>query len=151
MKSLNQSKEMQLETRRKSMVVLWVASIFTIGLYWLFSVFSSGPEPEKGPVRFIAFLFPAIGIGLALISIIIRRRYLKQAEERQAPALVQTGFVVSIALCDAIGLLGILDHFVTGNQYYFIMFAIAVIAIVFHFPRRQQWAIASYRSLRQDN
>jgi amino acid transporter len=137
----------QLDAKHRVMVILWVALVSALGFYYLLSLFVPGPETENDQVPMVTLVLTAVGISLLVISLVVKARFIKQAEEKQTPALVQTGLIVSLALCEAIGLLGLLDHFLTGNRYYFVMFIIAVIGMLFHFPRRSQLALASYRKI----
>jgi uncharacterized membrane protein len=145
MKEPNQSDEAKLDARYRTMVILWAALVSSLGLYYLLSLFVPGPDTQNDQGLTVILVLAAVGISLVMISLILKGRFIKQAEEKQTPALLQTGLIISLALCETIGLLGVLVHFSTGNPYYFVMFIIAGIGMLLHLPRRSQLALASYR------
>lgn len=135
----------RLDAKHRVMLILWVALVSALGFYYLLSLFVPGPETENDQGLTVTLVLTAVGISLGVISMVVKGRFIKQAEEKQTPALLQTGLIVSLALCETIGLLGLLDHFLTGNRYYVVLFIIAGIGMLFHFPRRSHLALASYR------
>jgi putative exporter of polyketide antibiotics len=114
-------------------------------LYLVLALIVPGAEPESAQGRVVTFALTAAGVFLAIISFAIKQKFIAQAEAQQSPGLFQTGLIISLALCEAAALLGLLDHFVTGNPYYFVLFIVAILGMLLHFPRRDQLAVASYR------
>ena len=46
---------------------------------------------------------------MVVISFAVKRRFLAQSVERQELALVQTGLIVALAMCEASALFGLVD------------------------------------------
>jgi len=135
----------QLEARYRTMLILWAALLVSVGLYFALSVFVAKPDSEDPPSRTLTFALTAIGVLLVMVSFAVKQKFLTQAEQNQAPSLVQTGLIIALAFCEAAALLGLLDFFTTGNRYYFVTFVVALVGMLLHFPRRNQLAAASYR------
>jgi drug/metabolite transporter (DMT)-like permease len=136
---------MQLEARYRTMVILWAALLLSVGLYFALSVFVAKPDSEDTPSRTLTFVLTAVGVFLVIVSFAVKQKFLAQAEQNQAPSLVQTGLIIALAFCEGAALLGLLDFFATGNRYYFVTFIVALVGMLLHFPRRDQLAAASYR------
>jgi hypothetical protein len=141
-----QSREKHVDMRHKTMLTLWAALLSALGLYFLLSLFAPGPEaePESAFSMVLAGL-SVVGISTVIVSLVIRRRFTSQAEEKQTPALVQTGLIVSLALCEIVGLAGLLVHFATGDRFYFVLFIISAVGMLLNFPRRNELILATYR------
>jgi hypothetical protein len=75
-------------------------------------------------------------VNLAL-SHVIKRRCFEQAIFERRPQLVQTGVVVACAFCEAISIFGMLLAFLFSYQYFFIWFALGILGIISHIPRRK--------------
>jgi hypothetical protein len=137
--------EARLSARYRTMLILWGAITLSVFLYFGFAFLSPGPQSETNQSQVITFALTAVGVSLAIFSFAIKQKFFAQAELKQAPALVQTGLIIALALCEASALFGLVDHFVTGNRYYYVLFIVALIGMALHFPRREQLASAGYR------
>jgi hypothetical protein len=51
--------------------------------------------------------------------------------------MVQQAYIVAWAITEVGGLLGVLDFFTTGDRYYYLLFMIAALGQLLHFPRRE--------------
>jgi hypothetical protein len=69
-----------------------------------------------------------------------------QAVEKQSVQLVQQGQIAAVALCEVAGLFGLLARAITGSPYYYLLFAIAVIGMLLHFPRRGALMAATFKN-----
>jgi hypothetical protein len=56
---------------------------------------------------------------------------------------VQVAYVVAFAFCEASALLGLVDHYLTGSNYYRLGFALGLLGIILHFPRKNYLLAAS--------
>lgn len=135
----------QFEARYRLLLILWGALVSSVGFYLVISVLVSKPDSEDVPSRSLTFGLTAVAVALVIFSFAIKQKFFAQAEEKQLPALVQTGLIIALAFCDAAALLGLVDFFTTGNRYYFVTFVVAVVGMLLHFPRRDQLGAASYR------
>jgi hypothetical protein len=138
--------QQQLDAKYRVLVILWAALSFSVVLYLILSFVIPGPDSESAQSQVVTFALTAVGAFLAIMSFAIKQRFFAQAEAKQAPGMVQTGLIIALALCEAAALLGLVDHFATGNRYYFVLFVVAIIGMLLHFPRRDQLGVASYRS-----
>jgi hypothetical protein len=94
----------------------------------------------------LTVILTALGTFMIGVSFVIKQRFLNQSVEQQKVALVQTGFIVAIAMCEAGALFGLVDLMTTGNRYYFVVMIIAVLGILIHFPRRDHLLAAGYKN-----
>ena len=141
-----------IEQNYKTLVIIWFA-LFVSQILFLVVVFFAKPEIfrfdflkpflGKNAVLVIAFAFLAI-TNLA-VSFVMKRRSFQQAVEKQQIAYVQAGLIIAYAFCEAISLLGMVLAFAFSYQYFFVWFALGIIGIILHFPRRSDVIDASYR------
>jgi len=125
-----------LETRLRTLRIVWVALLMNIGVFALYGVFSlrSGDAAEEGaddPTLLAAFAVVAC-LSVA-VSFLMKGRFYRQAAERGEPALAQQGFIIALVLCEVSALLGLVGLFVLG-----------ALGQLLHFPRRDELA-AAYR------
>lgn len=94
-----------------------------------------------------AMVLVLAGLGLTafVLSFVLKSRMLKQAEEQQNTAFVQSALVVSCALCESISLLGLVLAFAADYQYFFLWFALGILGIILHFPQKKHLIAASYK------
>jgi len=146
MKAVNQGTQAKVDARYQIMLVLWFAFLSTIAIYFVVAQFIVQPALETLPNRMLTVVLAALGTFMVVVSVVVKQKFLAQSVVQQQPGLVQTGLIVALAMCEAGALLGLVDLFVTGNRYYFIVLIIAALGIVFHFPRRNHLLAASYKN-----
>jgi drug/metabolite transporter (DMT)-like permease len=127
------------------MRTLWAALFSSIGIYYVFTRFADQPTNVQ-PNRTLSLTLVAVGLSMVPISIVIKRKFLNQSVEQQQDGLVQQGYVIAWAVTEVAALLGILDFYMTGNPYYFILFIIAACGQLLHFPRRQHVLDACFKN-----
>jgi hypothetical protein len=90
-----------------------------------------------------------IGVGFAnvVLSFILKKFLLAKSLAQQDLKLVQQAYIVALALCESAALLGLLVHFLTGSVYYYAAFAIGVIGMLLHFPKKQHLLDATFKKL----
>jgi hypothetical protein len=140
--------DLRVTARLKVMRILWLALVISIGLYFLLVVLVAPKDGSPNPT--LSFALAGMGVFCAILSFLLKQRYWTQAVDQQNPSLVQTGFIIAMAFCEVPALFGLIDRFVTANRYFFVLFVIAVVADVFHFPRRQPLLDASYKNSNAD-
>ena len=104
--------------------------------------FSKSPLGEN---PMIIVVFAVLGLSTFLISFVLRKKFLDQAIGEQKPALVQTALVVGCALCEATTLFGLVLAFAFHYQFFFLWFALGILGIILHFPKRDNLIAASYK------
>jgi hypothetical protein len=141
--SSKQNIPMNLDSQYRMMWILWSAFMSTIVIYFFLSVVLPGHEgPENG---LLTILFSATSSLLVVGSFAVKKRFLSRSVEAQQVRLVNTGFILAAAFCEAAALLGLLDLLVARDRYYFVLIALAFVGLLLHFPRRSYLEAASYR------
>ena len=145
MQPFNQSDlQAKIGLRFRTILILWSALFLSIGLYYVMTLFVH-PSEDTGQNRTLSAVLAMAGSVLAIISVLVKHRFLTQSVAQQRLDLVQTGYVMAFALCEVAAMLGLLDHFVTGNHYYYVLFVIAGCGMLFNFPRRQHIQDACFK------
>jgi hypothetical protein len=138
-----------LNKRYQTMLTLWSALLMSIFLYFAFIQFAM-PEvanPSANPPNSLLVVgITALGAVFLLASFIVKRKLLAQSVAKQDPFLVQKAMIVALALCEVSALLGLLERFLIGNREYYLLFILAVVGDLFHFPRRSQLDAASHKT-----
>jgi F0F1-type ATP synthase membrane subunit c/vacuolar-type H+-ATPase subunit K len=137
----------------RTMLIVWVVLLFSqfalFGVSWSIGREAAAANLEQG------FLGPApvIIIGAVVlaftnlaISIVIRRRSIEQAIAEQNIKPIQTGLIIGSALCESISLIGMVLLFGFAYPYFYFWFALGILGIFYHFPRRKNLMDASFRS-----
>ena len=146
MKPINQSTSLNVDARYRIMVIIWFALLSAVGLYFVLAQLVQPLEVDSPQNKMLTVILSGMGAFLVLVSFAVKQRFLKQSVERQEIALVQTGFIVAVAMCEAGALFGLVDFMVTGNRYYFVVMMIGALGILFHFPRRDHLLGATYKN-----
>jgi hypothetical protein len=133
-----------IEPRIRIMRVIWVAMIMSIGFYYTLTFFVARPEDIE-PNNTLFIVLVAIAVSTTLIAFPIKNKLINQAIAQQHVPLVQQGYIVAWALSEIPALLGLLDFFLTGNRYFYVLFIIAVLAQLIQFPRREHLINASFK------
>ena len=126
------------------MRMLWMAMFVSIGFYYALTLFATRPEDVE-PNSTLFLVLVAIGLSTTFISFPIKKKLINQAVEQQHVPLVQQGYIVAWALCEIPAMLGLLDFFMTSNRYFFVLFFLALFALLLHFPRREHVINASFK------
>ena len=143
-----------IDTRLRTMRILWAVFLATIAQFLLFVYFagpmteaeraaaSGEPAPSGNPPPLL-YVFYALGLSAVAASYLLRQNFYGRAEREKQPALVQTGLIVALVLCEVSALLGLIALFALGNPLAYFLFALAAVGDLFHFPRRDQ-LLAAY-------
>jgi drug/metabolite transporter (DMT)-like permease len=124
------------------MRTLWIAMILSIVGYFVFTLFE-GPSKsvERNPTLSLVLL--GATVIATMVSFLLKSTLMNRAVEQQQVQLVQQGYIVAWAMCEVGGLLGLLDFFVTGDRYYYVLLIIGALGLLIHFPRREHVLQAS--------
>jgi len=126
------------------MRTLWIAMLLSVGSYYVFTLFA-GRSDDITPNRTLSLILTGVALSMTLISFAVKNRLLSRAVEQQQVQLVQQGYVVAWALTEVTALLGLLDFFLSGNRYYYLLFLIAAGGLLLQFPRREHVVNASFK------
>jgi hypothetical protein len=126
------------------MRMIWIAMLMSIAFYYAYTFFVKRPENVE-PNSTLFLVLVAIGLSTAFISFPIKNKLINQAIAQQHVPLVQQSYILAWALSEIPALLGLLDYFLTGSRYFYVLFLIAVFAQLLHFPRREHVINASFK------
>ena len=126
------------------MRTLWIGMFLSIVAYYVFTVFS-GRSGNLTPNSKLSLTLAGTALLVTLISFPIKKIMLTRAVEQRQVQRVQQGYIVAWAITEIAALLGMLDFFLTGNRYYYVLFIIAACGQLLHFPRRDPVIDASFK------
>lgn len=140
------------EENYKTLALIWFA-LLASQIMFLVVIFFAKPEvfrfdfskPVLGENAMIVLAFAFLAITNFALSFIMKKRSYQQAIEKQEISYVQTGLILACAFCEAISLLGMVLAFAFAYQYFFLWFALGILGIILHFPRRDDVIAASYK------
>ena len=138
------------EVRLRTMRILWMMFLITIGLFFLVTRFSR-PDNETiaelgGGNTTLLFVLAALALSSVVASFVLKAGFYRRAAEQQQPALLQTGFIIALVLCESAVLMGLVGVFTTWNDYAYALFALGALGEALHFPTREQVLSAYYKS-----
>jgi hypothetical protein len=136
--------QQDIEPRMRTMRTIWSAMLMSIGFYYAFTFFAKRPENVE-PNSTLFLVLVGIAVSTVLLSFPVKNKLISQAIEQQHVPLVQQAYIVAWALSEVPALLGLLDFYLTGNRYFYVLFLIAVFAQLLHFPRREHVINASFK------
>ena len=137
----------------QTMIVVWYALLFSQFLF-VGMVFFVKPEmfrldfsvPVVGDGIMIVAVFALLSLTLFAASFFLRKKYLEQSIAEQKVAIVQTAMILGCAMCETIGLLGMLLAFIFSYQYFWLFSALGIFGTLLHFPRKGDIMNATYRT-----
>jgi len=130
--------------------ILWGAFLAGVGLFVLVTVVTRPSElPDEMGRGFdpLLYVLAALAVATVAASFFVKSGFYRRAAEQRLPALVQTGFILAMALCESGVLFGLAGVFVTRNDAAYLLFALGALGMVLHFPRREQVEAAFQKSL----
>ncbi|HEV7681231.1 MAG TPA: hypothetical protein VGO68_03850 [Pyrinomonadaceae bacterium] len=143
--STNQTDQGRFEAQYRTLLVLWFAFLSMFIIYYFLPVaIGSRQQPED---KTLLIVFNVISPLFVAVSFFVKKSFFARAVATQDMRLVQTGFIVAAAICEAGALLGLMDYMVAHDRYYFILIGFALLGLVLHFPRRSQLAVANFKNL----
>ncbi len=141
-----------IEQSYRTLAIIWFA-LLSSQVMFLIVVFLSKPDlfrfdsgkPILGENASIVIAFAFLALTNFALSFVMKKRSFEQGIAEQKIAYVQTGLILACAFCEAISLLGIVLAFAFSYQYFFVWFAVGLLGIILHFPRRDAVIAASYK------
>lgn len=142
------------EVRLRTMRILWVVFLITVGLYALVGYISNPMsdveravlqgEPAPTGIPTLLLLLFALGFLLIVVSFVTGEALYKKAAAQQRPDIFQTGFILAVVFSESAALFGLIGLFVTGNRYAYALLAAAALGVALQFPRRGKLLSAYY-------
>ena len=141
-----------VEQSYRTLIIIWFALLNSQFLL-LVVLYIARPEIFRfdfsksllGENAAMIILLAVLAVSTFLLSFVLRRRFINQAINEQKVELVQTAVIIGCALCEAISLFGFVLVFTLNYQYFFLWFALGILGIILHFPRRDNLIAASYK------
>ena len=125
--------------------MLWFAMLMSIAVYFVFTLFAQRKEGlEPNPTISLTLL--CVAVLMVLVAFLIKSKLLSKAVEQQNTAMVQQAYVVTWAITEVAALLGVLDFFITGDPYYYVLLIIGALGVLLNFPRREAVENAAFKS-----
>ncbi len=150
MQQTNQNRNVAQSYR--TLIIIWFA-LLNSQLLLLVVLYFARPEvfqfdfskPFLGENSAMVIVLAVLAVSTFLLSFVLRRKFINQAINEQKLEPVQTAVIISCALCEAISLFGFVLVFTLNYQYFFLWFALGILGIILHFPRRENLIDASYK------
>ncbi|SRR6266571_61068 len=138
--SRSNQKPVTVDERFRTLLILWVGLSLSLVIYLTFIHFV---PVVAAPNQKLTFLLNTAGLIPVATSFLTKQVLIGKAIESQRVEQVHTAYILSWALCEVAGLLGLLDNRATGSRYYYIGFAIAGLGMLLHFPQKKHLLAAS--------
>ena len=139
----------ELNLRLRTMRILWAAFLGAVGLFFLVTRLAH-PDDETvaemgGGNMTLLYVLATLALSTVVASFVLKAVFYSRAAAQQQPGVLQTGFIVAMALCESAVLFGLVAVFITWNDYAYLLFALGALGEVLHFPRREQVMSAYYK------
>ena len=135
------SPQEHFELRMRTLRILWFSMLMSVVIYYVITLFVGPSEVESNDM--LSLILAAVALMTVLVSFFVKSKLITRAVEQQRVQLVQQAYIVAWAVTEVAALLGLLDFFATGHRHYYILFIIAAIGQLLHFPRREHVTNAS--------
>lgn len=139
-----QQQDPNIDARLRTMMTLWSALFVSIGLY-LATCYLALEQPTEPGSGMLSFVFAAVATFMVILSFVIRQKVLRKSVDEQNLMLVQQAFVVAWALCEVSALMGLVEYLLLPTRDYLVLFALAVVGMLLHFPTRKHLLNASFK------
>jgi len=139
--------EQNIDLRRRTMMTLWFAMFMAVVMYFILSRLAGIQfRPLSQSESLIIVSLTVVSMFLIIVSFALKRMFLKRSVEMQSLPQVQTAYIIAWAFCEAAALFGLLEAFAFGYRLYYILFILAAIGMLFHFPNGEHLLAASYKN-----
>ena len=134
----------RIELRLRTIRTLWFAMLMSLVMWYVLTLFVGRP-PDRAPNNTLFLVLVTAAVLTTLISFVIKNALVSKAIDRQQPLMVQQAYIVAYAINEVGGLLAILDYFVTGDRYYYVMLIVAGLGLLLQIPKREHVENASFK------
>ncbi|HEX8852028.1 MAG TPA: hypothetical protein VF754_01000 [Pyrinomonadaceae bacterium] len=139
-----------VEQRLTTMRILCIVFLANIGLFALVGYItgqSAGAERDASDgFSNLLLAFFALGVAAVAASFAVRSVFQAKAEREQSQTVVQQGLIMALVMCEVAALLGLVGLFIDGHPYTYLLFVVAAVGDLLHFPRREHLLVASYKT-----
>lgn len=88
-----------------------------------------------------------VGLITFILSFVLKARLIQLAIDNKQTGLVQTAQILAYALCEATALFGLIAAFAFDSPLFLAWFAVGILGLLLHFPRRGNFAAASFTGI----
>lgn len=141
----NQTDPQSFELRIRTMRIVWIALLLSIGGYYVFTIIV-GQSENAVPNQTVSMALLGGAIMAAIASFAVKSKLLAKAVAQQQIMMVQQAYVTTWAITEVGALFGIMDFFMTGNRFYYVPLLIAGVGQLLHFPRREAVLNAAFKN-----
>lgn len=149
---MNDERKPNLVAQYQTLVIIWAAILMSQVMFLLVVFLTKGAlfefrfdQPITGQSGAMILGFAVAALTCVGFSFAFKRRFFERAVEEQNPALVQSGTIIALALCEASSIIGLCLAFAFDYQYFFAWFILGIAGILFHFPRQNDLLAAGYK------
>jgi hypothetical protein len=135
--------EINIEQRMRTVRTLWFGLLGSIGMYYVLTLIADRPE-SLAPNNTLSLALLIAGVSTALVSFVVKNKLISRAIEERQVLHVQQGYLVAWVITEFAALLGLVDFFTTNDPYFYVLFIVAAVVDVLHFPRREHFKQASF-------
>ena len=141
-----------VEQLYKTNQVVWSAFLLSQSAFFMVLYFSK-PElfrfdfskPLLGENFVVVASFGWMAIMNLFIGLYLRAQGVQRAIEDQNLSQLQTALILGLAFCESLSIMGLVLAFAFNYQYFFIWFILAIIGMLLHYPKRQNYHDASFK------
>lgn len=143
---LDESKSRELATERvvdanyRTLRIIWLAILASVAAIF---VVTRIVQATPGADRTLFWILLALGVSNFGASFLLKHKLLGQGARERKPELVRGGYIAALALCESIGIFGLIVYLVTGMEYYYFFFVISGFGILLHKPQRDDLLAAA--------
>jgi drug/metabolite transporter superfamily protein YnfA len=126
----------------RTMLIVWFVFVISLSAFFVFCLLLAPASTDQDLSGF-GIVFVAFGFIFVVDSFFWKRKSLARAMKRHDPSLVDKAYIVAFAMCEVAGLFAVFLRFETVFRYYYVSFALAGVAMLLHFPRKDH-VLAAY-------
>ncbi len=141
-----------LADQQQILIIIWAALLVSQMLFLVMLFFTKGElfrfeftQHPLAPSWPMIVAFALAAVVCFLLSFSFKKRFIEQAFQEKKPEIVQSGFIIALALCEASSLFGMCLAFAFDYQYFFLWFALGIGGMLLHFPRQNDLLAAGYK------
>jgi len=138
---------MDVDVKHRSMILMWFALLASIVLYFVMTIVAHFEirESQTPSEAWLIVGLTALAMILVIVSFVLKQKFLRRSVDEQNVGLVQSGYVLAWALCEASALFGFLECFAFGYRRYYALMLLGAIGIGIQFPRRDHIVAATFK------
>ncbi|HLA94633.1 MAG TPA: hypothetical protein VK612_02845, partial [Pyrinomonadaceae bacterium] len=141
-----------LVAQYQTLVIIWAALLMSQFMFILIIFITKRElfnfdfsQPLMGQSSPMILGFGVAAVTCVIFSFAFKKRFFERAVHEQDTALIQSGFIIACALCEASSLFGLALAFAFDYQYFFLWSALGIIGTLLHFPRQNDLLAAGYK------